>query len=135
MGGRNVKTLPLFAEIDFRGTLKYTFSHPHGLLFTTQITQIAFVVTEKAAFEDMGMKGFVQKDCAFAGHSLGEYSALALIADVLHMSALVDIVFYPFIVVLPCNARSNVTQKTDQTTLCECQRWRASHSPDHDQRS
>jgi fatty acid synthase subunit beta len=32
--------------------------------------------------------------CAFAGHSLGEYSALASIADVLHISALVDVVFY-----------------------------------------
>ena len=31
---------------------------------------------------------------AFAGHSLGEYSALASIADVLHISALVDVVFY-----------------------------------------
>ena len=89
----NVKTLPLFADIDAR-TPKYTFSHPNGLLFATQFAQIALVVTEKAAFEDMRMKGFVQKDCAFAGHSLGEYSALASIADVLHISALVDVVFY-----------------------------------------
>ncbi|KIJ66907.1 hypothetical protein HYDPIDRAFT_174219 [Hydnomerulius pinastri MD-312] len=89
----NVKTLPLFADIDAR-TPKYTFSHPNGLLFATQFAQIALVVTEKAAFEDMRAKGFVQKDCAFAGHSLGEYSALASIADVLHISALVDVVFY-----------------------------------------
>lgn len=89
----NVKTLPLFADIDTR-TPKYTFSHPNGLLFATQFAQIALVVTEKAAFEDMRAKGFVQKDCAFAGHSLGEYSALASIADVLHISALVDVVFY-----------------------------------------
>ncbi|KAF9485144.1 fatty acid synthetase alpha subunit [Pholiota conissans] len=89
----HVKTLPLFADIDVR-TPKYTFSHPNGLLFATQFAQIALVVTEKAAFEDMRMKGFVQKDCAFAGHSLGEYSALASIADVLHISALVDVVFY-----------------------------------------
>ena len=89
----NVKTLPLFADIDVR-TPKYTFSHPNGLLFATQFAQIALVVTEKAAFEDMRMKGFIQKDCAFAGHSLGEYSALASIADVLHISALVDVVFY-----------------------------------------
>ena len=41
----------------------------------------------------MRVKGFVQNDCAFAGHSLGEYSALASIADVLHISALVDVVF------------------------------------------
>ena len=60
----------------------------------TQFAQIALVITEKAAFEDMHMKGFIQKDCAFAGHSLGEYSALALIANVLHISALVDVIFY-----------------------------------------
>ncbi|KAE9383824.1 hypothetical protein BT96DRAFT_1008738 [Gymnopus androsaceus JB14] len=82
---------PLF--IDIR-TPKYTFSHPNGLLFATQFAQIALVVTEKAAFEDMRAKGFVQTDCAFAGHSLGEYSALASIANVLAISALVDIVFY-----------------------------------------
>ncbi|KAJ6477506.1 fatty acid synthase, partial [Mycena sanguinolenta] len=89
----NVKTLPLFADIDVR-TPKYTFSHPTGLLFATQFAQIALVVTEKAAFEDMRMKGLVQRDCAFAGHSLGEYSALASIADVSAISALVDVVFY-----------------------------------------
>jgi fatty acid synthase subunit alpha len=89
--------LPLFADIDVRCP-KYTFRHPGGLLFTTQFARIALVVTENAAFEDMCIKGFVQKDCAFAGHSLGEYSesALASIADVLHISALVDVVFYPW---------------------------------------
>ncbi|KAF8525925.1 hypothetical protein BU17DRAFT_74311 [Hysterangium stoloniferum] len=89
----NVKTLPLFADIDVR-TPAYTFSHPSGLLFATQFAQIALVVTEKAAFEDMRSKGLVPHDCAFAGHSLGEYSALASIADVLPISSLVDVVFY-----------------------------------------
>jgi fatty acid synthase subunit alpha, fungi type len=89
----NVKTLPLFADINNR-TSRYTFSHPNGLLFATQFAQIALVVTEKASFEDMRSKGFVQKNCAFAGHSLGEYSALASIADVLPISSLVDVVFY-----------------------------------------
>ncbi|GAA6028849.1 hypothetical protein JCM8097_007429 [Rhodosporidiobolus ruineniae] len=89
----NVKTLPLFGDIDLR-TSRYTFSSPNGLLFATQFAQIALVVTEKAAFEDMRAKGLVQSDCVFAGHSLGEYSALAAIADVLPISALVDVVFY-----------------------------------------
>lgn len=89
----NVKTLPLFADIDIRTPL-YTFSHPNGLLFATQFAQIALVVTEKAAFEDMRSKGLIQEGCAFAGHSLGEYSALASIADVLAIPALVDVVFY-----------------------------------------
>ena len=64
------------------------------LLFATQFAQIVLVVTEKAAFKDMSHKGFVQKDCAFAGHSLGEYSALTSITDVLPISSLVDVVFY-----------------------------------------
>ena len=89
----NVKTLPLFGDINVR-TPKYTLSHPSGLLFATQFAQIALVVTEKAAFEDMHLKGFVQKDRAFTGHSLGEYSALVSIVDVLPISSLVDVVFY-----------------------------------------
>ncbi|GAA5926751.1 trifunctional fatty acid synthase subunit FAS2 [Sporobolomyces koalae] len=89
----NVKTLPLFGDIDLR-TSRYTFSSPTGLLYATQFAQIALVVTEKAAFEDMRSKGLVQPSCAFAGHSLGEYSALASIADILPISALVDVVFY-----------------------------------------
>lgn len=52
------------------------------------------VVTEKAAFDDLRSRGLVQEGCPFAGHSLGEYSALASIADVLPISALVDVVFY-----------------------------------------
>ncbi|KAF9518449.1 hypothetical protein BS47DRAFT_1420870 [Hydnum rufescens UP504] len=89
----NVKTLPLFADINNR-TPKYTFSHPSGLLFTTQFMQIALVITEKAAFDNMHSKDLVQPNCAFASHSLREYSALASIADVLPVSSLVDVVFY-----------------------------------------
>lgn len=88
-----IRELPLFPDIDLR-TTRYTFSHPTGLLFATQFAQIALVVTEKAAFEDMRAKGLIQDGCPFAGHSLGEYSALASIADVLPISSLVDVVFY-----------------------------------------
>jgi fatty acid synthase subunit alpha len=72
----------------------YTFSHPNGLLFATQFVQIALVVTEKAVFDDMRSKGLIQRDSAFAGHSLREYSALASIADVLPISSLINVVFY-----------------------------------------
>ncbi len=89
----NIKTLPLFADIDVR-TPKYTFSHPDGLLYATQFAQIALVVTEKAAFEDLRSKGYIQRDCPFAGHSLGEYAALAAMADIFPVASLVDVVFY-----------------------------------------
>ena len=42
----------------------------------------------------MRAKGLVQDESGFAGRSLEEYSALASIADVLPISALVDVVFY-----------------------------------------
>ena len=42
----------------------------------------------------MRSKGLIQCNSAFAGHSLGEYTALALIADVLPISSLVNVVFY-----------------------------------------
>ena len=40
------------------------------------------------------MKGLVRPDASFAGHSLGEFSALASVTDILPNSSLVDIVFY-----------------------------------------
>ncbi|EGF98545.1 uncharacterized protein MELLADRAFT_79679 [Melampsora larici-populina 98AG31] len=89
----NVKTLPLFGDIDLR-TSQYTFSSPTGLLYATQFAHIALVVTEKAAFEDMREKGLVQVGAAFAGHSLGEYSALASMAGILPISSSVDVVFF-----------------------------------------
>lgn len=89
----NVKTLPLFSDIDLR-TSRYTFSSPTGLLYATQFSQIALVVTEKAAFEDLREKGLIQEGAAFCGHSLGEYSALASMAGVMSISALLDVVFF-----------------------------------------
>ncbi|KAI9439787.1 fatty acid synthase [Lactarius indigo] len=89
----NIKSLPLFADINIR-TLQHTFTHPKGLLFATQFAQIALVIMSRAAFEDLRAKGFVQPYAAFAGHSLGEFSALASVADILPNSSLVDVVFY-----------------------------------------
>jgi fatty acid synthase subunit beta len=42
----------------------------------------------------MRSKGLVQLGTAFAGHSLGEFSALAAVADILPNFSLVGIVFY-----------------------------------------
>ena len=89
----NIKSLPLFADISIR-TLQHTFTHPKGLHFTTQFALIALVIISCAAFKDMRSKGLVQPGAAFAGHSLGEFSALAAVADILPNSSLIDIVFY-----------------------------------------
>ncbi|KAI8805920.1 hypothetical protein BJ742DRAFT_774644 [Cladochytrium replicatum] len=88
-----LKSLPLFPAIT-ADTLSYTFSHPIGLLSATQFTQPALTLMEIAYFADMKANGLVLDDCAFAGHSLGEYAGLCAVGEVLAIESLVDVVFY-----------------------------------------
>ncbi|KAH9897169.1 beta subunit of fatty acid synthase [Xylariomycetidae sp. FL2044] len=89
----SIKSERIFKEIDEK-TTSYTYRSPTGLLSATQFTQPALTLMEKASFEDMMSKGLVPRDSTFAGHSLGEYSALAALADVLPIESLVSVVFY-----------------------------------------
>ena len=88
-----VKSEKIFKEIT-EETTSYTYRSPTGLLSATQFTQPALTLMEKASFEDMHAKGLVQRDSSFAGHSLGEYSALAALAEVMPIESLVSVVFY-----------------------------------------
>ncbi|KAJ3387995.1 3-oxoacyl-[acyl-carrier-protein] synthase [Lobulomyces angularis] len=88
-----LKSMPLFPTIT-EDSPSYTFSHPTGLLSATQFTQPALTLTEIASFQDMKANGLVQQNCPFAGHSLGEYAALASVGEVLPVESLVDVVFY-----------------------------------------
>ncbi|KAG9234080.1 putative fatty acid synthase subunit beta [Amylocarpus encephaloides] len=89
----SIKSEKIFKEID-ETTTSYTYRSPTGLLSATQFTQPALTLMEKASFEDMRSKGLVQNDSSFAGHSLGEYSALAALAEVMPIESLVSVVFY-----------------------------------------
>ncbi|TID30496.1 hypothetical protein CANINC_000849 [Pichia inconspicua] len=89
----SIKSEKIFKEID-EDTSEFTFRSPSGLLAATQFTQPALTLMEKAAFEDMKAKGLVPAESMFAGHSLGEYSALSSLADVMPIESLVDVVFY-----------------------------------------
>lgn len=89
----SLKSEKIFKDIDDE-TTEYTFMSPTGLLSATQFTQPALTLMEKAAFEDMKAKGLVPAESMFAGHSLGEYSALSSLADVMPIESLVDVVFY-----------------------------------------
>ena len=89
----SIKSERIFKEIS-ESTTSYTYRSPTGLLSATQFTQPALTLMEKASFEDMKSKGLVPRDSTFAGHSLGEYSALAALADVMPIESLVSVVFY-----------------------------------------
>ncbi|GAM42218.1 fatty acid synthase beta subunit [Talaromyces pinophilus] len=89
----SIKSEKIFKEVD-ENTDSYTYRSPAGLLSATQFTQPALTLMEKASFEDMRSKGLVQRDSSFAGHSLGEYSALAALAEVMPIESLVSVVFY-----------------------------------------
>ncbi|ODV58075.1 tetrafunctional fatty acid synthase subunit FAS1 [Ascoidea rubescens DSM 1968] len=89
----NLKSEKIFKDI-VKETNSFTFKSPTGLLSATQFTQPALTLMEKASFEDLKSKGLVPQDCMFAGHSLGEYSALASLGDVMPIESLVEVVFY-----------------------------------------
>eukprot|EP00667_Euglena_gracilis_P000009 EG_transcript_9 len=72
----------------------FTFHHEEGLLFATQFTQPALTLMELAAYRQLLEKGLVREGSPFAGHSLGEYAALASVGDVLTIESLVDVTFY-----------------------------------------
>lgn len=88
-----LKSEKIFKGIDETST-SFTFVSPTGLLSATQFTQPALTLMEKAAYEDIKLKGLIPLDIMFAGHSLGEYSALSSLANVMPIESLVDVVFY-----------------------------------------
>ncbi|EMG45417.1 Fatty acid synthase beta subunit dehydratase, partial [Candida maltosa Xu316] len=89
----SLKSEKIFKDID-ETTTSYTFVSDTGLLSATQFTQPALTLMEKAAYEDIKSKGLIPTDIMFAGHSLGEYSALSSLANVMPIESLVDVVFY-----------------------------------------
>ena len=72
----------------------YTFADPRGLLYSTQFAQPALVLMEMATYLDLESKGLIQEGASYAGHSLGEYSALGALANAMPMESLVSLVFY-----------------------------------------
>ncbi|PWY86567.1 putative fatty acid synthase subunit beta [Aspergillus sclerotioniger CBS 115572] len=75
-------------------TRSHTFREPRGLIYSTQFAQPAITILEKAIFEDMRARGLIQEGAPFAGHSLGEYGALASIAEFMPFPSFMDVVFY-----------------------------------------
>ncbi|KAJ2057564.1 fatty acid synthase alpha subunit Lsd1 [Coemansia sp. S146] len=88
-----IEVVPLFPEITLDSS-SYTYRSPTGLLYSTQFTQVALVTFAFAAVADMRAHMLVQKDAVFAGHSLGEYAALASISSICTLESVLDLTFY-----------------------------------------
>lgn len=83
----------IFKDID-EDTESYTFRSPKGVLFATQFTQAAITLVELARYKDMESRGLIPETCNFAGHSLGEYPALAAFSQFMSIEQLVAVCFY-----------------------------------------
>jgi fatty acid synthase len=70
-----------------------THRHPDGVLFLTQFTQVAMAVLAAAQMAELVEAGVATDDAIIAGHSVGEYNALAAVSGVLSLEAVVEVVF------------------------------------------
>ncbi|KAL4790169.1 acyl transferase domain-containing protein [Aspergillus venezuelensis] len=84
---------PVFAGLTATSTC-YTFTHPKGLLYSTQFAQPAILLFEAAAFAELRAKGYVSQEAVYAGHSLGEFGALSALSSSIPTGALVELAFY-----------------------------------------
>lgn len=69
------------------------YRHPQGVLHLTQFTQVAMAVLGVAQVEELREAGAFVEGAMLAGHSVGEYNALAAVAGVLPLEAVLEVVF------------------------------------------
>ncbi|QQM68212.1 type I polyketide synthase [Actinomyces weissii] len=77
-------------EMTARGV---TYRHPEGLLNLTQFTQVALATVALATTARLAEAGALVEGAAFAGHSLGEYTALSAYGRVMPVETTLSIVF------------------------------------------
>ncbi|HEY5855964.1 MAG TPA: fatty acid synthase subunit beta domain-containing protein [Aldersonia sp.] len=67
--------------------------HPDGVLHLTQFTRVAMAVLGVAQVAELRESGAYVEGATLAGHSVGEYNALAAVAGVLPLEAVLEVVF------------------------------------------
>ncbi len=71
-----------------------TWRHPDGILNLTQFTQVALAVVAFAQTAQLRETGALVEGAYFAGHSLGEYTALSSYGEVFPLEVVLAIVFH-----------------------------------------
>lgn len=72
---------------------RVTHRHPDGVLYLTQFTQVAMAVLGAAQVAELRERDAFVEGAYLAGHSVGEYNALAAISGVLSLETVVEVVF------------------------------------------
>ena len=70
------------------------FHHPEGVLNLTQFTQVSMATLGLAQAAELREAGVMDEEAYFAGHSVGEYNALAAFAGVLDAAAVLEVVYH-----------------------------------------
>ncbi len=70
------------------------FSHPEGVLYLTQFTQVAMATVAAAQVAEMREQGAFSEGAIACGHSVGEYTALACVTGVYELEALLEVVYH-----------------------------------------
>ncbi|MCS4492468.1 type I polyketide synthase [Corynebacterium sp. ES2715-CONJ3] len=69
------------------------FTHPEGVLYLTQFTQVAMACLAVAQIAELDEAHTLENNAYFAGHSVGEYTALAAYSHVITLENVVEIVY------------------------------------------
>jgi fatty acid synthase len=71
-----------------------TYHHPDGVLYLTQFTQVALATLALAQTARLREADALVSDAYYAGHSLGEYTALSAYAGTIDLETVLEVVFH-----------------------------------------